>query len=57
MSHSKFFAGILVTVCLAMSCNNSETKKEDQTAAAATSAPSLKEETVTIQADSASMIS
>ncbi|HVW62365.1 MAG TPA: dienelactone hydrolase family protein [Puia sp.] len=57
MSHSKFFAGILVTVCFTMSCNNSETKKEDQSAAAATSAPSLKEETVTIQADSASMIS
>lgn len=49
------FAGVLAMACFAISCNNSETKKDDQSAA--TSSPSLKEETVTIQADSASMIS
>jgi dienelactone hydrolase len=57
MSHSKLFAGILVTACFAASCSNNEAKQEDQTPAAAAPAPALKEETVTIQGDGASLIS
>jgi len=55
MSYSKLYAGVLAIACFVMACTNSETKKEEQTAAAGT--PALKEETVTIQGDSASMVS
>jgi len=55
MNHFKLFAGVLATACFAMSCNNSEPKQEEKAPAAA--APALKEETVTIQADGASLVS
>lgn len=57
MRHLKIFSGILVMAGVIMSCNNGETKQEEQAPAATTAAPALKEENVTIQGDSASMIS
>ena len=57
MNHSKLFAGVLATACFAMSCNNSEPKQEEKAPPATAVAPALKEETVTIQADGASLVS
>lgn len=56
MNCGKLLSAAIVMATLAISCNSSEPKKEDQPPAAAT-APVLKEETVTIQADSANMVS
>jgi dienelactone hydrolase len=57
MNHSKLFVSVLATACFAMSCNNSEPKKEELAPPTLVVEPALKEETVTIQADGASLVS
>jgi dienelactone hydrolase len=58
MRHLRFFTGILVVMAgFVMSCNSSETKQEEQAPAATPSAPVLKEETVNVEGDGATMIS
>jgi len=58
MSHSKFLAGSLLIACFITACNSSETKQEaSDSTATTTPASALKEETVTIQADGANLIS
>jgi len=57
MRRSIFFVSILAAAGFAISCNNSETKQTEQVPATTAAAPVLKEETVTIQGDGASMVS
>jgi dienelactone hydrolase len=58
MNCAKLLSAAIITAAFATSCSNSESKKEDQPSdSAKVAAPALKEETVTIQADGASLVS
>src|SRR3569833_4208800 len=50
-------AAVMLAAISLSSCGSNEEKKEEQAPAANTTAPALKEETVTIQGDGASLVS
>ena len=58
MNRVKLLSAVIIMAAAATSCSNSESKKEDQPSdSTKVAAPALKEETVTIQADGASLVS